>query len=344
MSRPRRALVTGIRGQDGAYLAKTLLDEGYEVFGADRRNSDSTHWRMRRLGIEERVPVLYMDLTEFSNILRVLEDVRPDEIYNLAAQSFVAVSFDQPMVTTQVNATGVLHVLEAIRSVLPEARFYQASSSEMFGRVREIPQTEATPFHPRSPYGVSKAYAHWITVNFREAHGLHASSGICFNHESPLRGTEFVTRKITRAVARIQTGQQERISLGNLDARRDWGFAGDYARGMWQMVQQAEADDYVLATGVSHSVREFVEAAFEAVGERIDWDGEGLEERGRDAAGHVRVVIDPAFRRPAEVDLLLGDATKAKDKLGWKPTLSFESLVTLMVEDDCKAVRGEVPS
>ncbi len=344
MSRARRALVTGIRGQDGAYLAQTLLDEGYEVFGADRRNGDSTHWRMRRLGIEDHVRVLYMDLTEFSNILRILEEVRPDEIYNLAAQSFVAASFDLPMVTTQVNANGVLHLLEAIRTALPEARFYQASSSEMFGRVRETPQNESTPFYPRSPYGVSKAYAHWITVNFREAHGLHASSGICFNHESPLRGIEFVTRKITRAVARIDAGEQQQIALGNLEARRDWGFAGDYTRGMWQMVQQPEGDDYVLATGVSHSVREFVEAAFEAVGERIEWDGEGVEERGRVADGTVRVTIDPTLRRPTEVDVLLGDATKARNQLGWKPTLSFESLVALMVEDDCKAVRGELPS
>lgn len=344
MSASRRALITGIRGQDGAYLARTLLEEGYDVFGADRRNGDSTHWRMRRLGIEDDVQVLYMDLTEFSNILRVFEEVRPDEIYNLAAQSFVAASFDLPMVTTQVNANGVLHLLEAMRTVLPEARFYQASSSEMFGRVRETPQTETTPFHPRSPYGVSKAYGHWITVNFREAHGLHASSGICFNHESPLRGVEFVTRKITRAVARIDAGEQQLISLGNLDAQRDWGFAGDYARGMWQMVQQPEADDYVLATGVSHSVREFVEAAFDAIGEQIEWDGEGLDERGRNRAGVERVRIDPAFRRPAEVDLLLGDASKAKNVLGWKPTLSFESLVALMVDDDRKAVRGEVPS
>ena len=343
MSRPRRALVTGIRGQDGAYLAKTLLDEGYEVYGADRRNSDSTHWRMRRLGIEERVRVLYMDLTEFSNILRVLEDVRPDEIYNLAAQSFVAVSFEQPMVTTQVNAAGVLNLLEAVRSTVPEARFYQASSSEMFGQVRETPQRETTPFHPRSPYGVSKAFGHWITVNYREAHNLHATSGILFNHESPLRGAEFVTRKISLGVATIREGRQECVALGNLDARRDWGFAGDYMRGIWQMLQQPEAGDYVLATGESHSVREFAVEAFAAAGYEIEWEGEGLETRGRDQHGAVRVIVDKALYRPAEVDWLRGDATKARERLGWEPRMSFRELVATMVEEDRKFVRCEVP-
>ncbi len=241
MSRAPRALITGIRGQDGAYLAQTLLERGYEVCGADRRNSDSTHWRLRRLGIEDHVRVIYMDLTEYSNILRVLDDIQPDEIYNLAAQSFVGASFEQPLVTTQVNVIGVLHLLEAIRTLSLHVPFYQASSSEMFGRVRETPQNELTPFHPRSPYGVSKVYGHMITVNYREAHGLKASSGIAFNHESPLRGTEFVTRKITLGVARIKARKQERIALGNLDARRDWGFAGDYARGMWQILQQPVA-------------------------------------------------------------------------------------------------------
>lgn len=343
MSRPRRALITGIRGQDGAYLAKTLLDEGYEVFGADRRNSDSTHWRMRRLGIEEHVRVLYMDLTEYSNILRVLEQVRPEEVYNLAAQSFVGVSFEQPMVTTQANAVGVLNLLEAVRSAVPESRFYQASSSEMFGQVRETPQRETTPFHPRSPYGVSKAFGHWITVNYREAHKLHATSGILFNHESPLRGAEFVTRKISLGVAAIREGRQEYIALGNLDTRRDWGFAGDYMRGVWQMLQQPQPDDYVLATGTSHSVREFATEAFGVAGYEIEWEGEGVDTRGRDREGRVRVVVDKSFYRPAEVDELRGDASKARERLGWQPESSFSELVATMVDEDRKLVRGEVP-
>ena len=257
----KTALITGIRGQDGAYLARCLLDKGYEVWGADRRSGDATHWRVKRLGIQDEIRRTYMDLLEYSNVLRTLEKVQPDEVYNLAAQSFVSASFDQPIVTTMVNAQGVLHMLEAIRTVNPKTRFYQASTSEMFGKVRESPQTELTPFHPRSPYGVSKVYGHWITVNYRESYGSHACSGILFNHESPLRGEEFVTRKVSLSAARIARGQQDKLVLGNLEASRDWGFAGEYVDGMWRMLQREQPDDYVLATGETHTVREFLDLA-----------------------------------------------------------------------------------
>lgn len=332
----KTALVTGIRGQDGAYLARFLLHKGYDVWGADRRSGDATHWRAKRLGIESDIRHIYMDLLEYSNVLRTLDRVQPDEIYNLAAQSFVSASFEQPIVTTTVNAIGVLHVLESIRTVNPKIRFYQASSSEMFGKVREIPQNEMTPFHPRSPYGVSKLFGHWIAINYRESYGTYACCGVLFNHESPLRGEEFITRKISLAAARISRGLQEKVVLGNLEARRDWGYSAEYVEGMWMMLQQQEADDYVLATGESHSIREFAELAFSRVGVPIEWEGEGVDARGFDGNGVVRVEVSPEFYRPAEVDALLGDASKAKRQLGWKPRTTFQALVDLMVDADLK--------
>lgn len=333
----KRALITGIRGQDGAYLAKNLLEKGYEVFGADRRSGDTTFWRLNESGISGDVKILYMDLLELTNILRVIEKVKPDEVYNLAAQSFVGTSFDQPIITSDINAMGVMRLLEAVRIAAPEARFYQASTSEMFGKVQEIPQSENTPFHPRSPYGVAKLYAHWATINYRESWGMYACSGILFNHESPLRGMEFVTKKITMAVAAIRKGKQKNVVLGNLDAKRDWGFAGDYVEGMRLMLQQDEADDYVLATGETHSIREFVEEAFRYIDADIEWDGEGVNEKGIDKkTGQVMVEVSPDFYRPAEVDLLIGTPLKAKEKLGWEPKVKFRELVRMMVEWDLK--------
>lgn len=331
----KRALVTGILGQDGAYLAKLLLEQGYEVVGGVRRASSLNTWRLDELGITEQVRLEAFDLLELGNLLRLMERIQPDEVYNLAAQSFVGVSFEQPMLTSDVDGLGVTRLLEAIRIYNPRTRFYQASTSEMFGRVREVPQTELTPFHPRSPYGVAKAYAHYMTVNYREAYGMHASSGILFNHESPLRGPEFVTRKITLGLARIKHGRQQRLELGNLNAHRDWGFAGDYVHGMWLMLQQPEGDDYVLATGRSHAVRDFVAAASEALGLHLRWEGEGQDERGVDAgSGQTRVAISPEFYRPAEVDELMGDATRAREALGWQHTLTFEALVETMARAD----------
>lgn len=333
----KRALITGIRGQDGAYLARLLLEEGYQVIGADRRNGEGSNWRLKELGCADDVQMVYMDLLELTNIIRTLEKYRPDEVYNLAAQSFVATSFDQPLLTSNVNALGVMRLLEAIRLVNPKIRFYQASTSEMFGRVREVPQTENTPFHPRSPYGVAKLYAHWATVNYREAYDLYACSGILFNHESPLRGLEFVTRKITRAVAEIHAGKRETLVLGNINAKRDWGHAEDYVAGMYLMMQQQQPDDYVLATGDSRSVREFVETAFRTAEVDIAWQGDGVDEIGicRET-GKTRVTISPDFYRPAEVDVLLGSAAKAESRLGWKPKISFSELVQLMVEADTR--------
>jgi GDPmannose 4,6-dehydratase len=331
----KRALITGILGQDGAYLARHLLEQGYEVFGGFRRNASLDTWRMDKLGVSDDVRFLPLDLLEITNIARVIETVRPDELYNLAAQSFVSASFEQPILTTEVDAVGTARILECLRSAQPECRFYQASTSEMFGKVKEIPQSEATPFYPRSPYGAAKLYAHWITVNYREAFGLHTASGILFNHESPLRGAEFVTRKITMGLARIHHGRDEPIRLGNLDAKRDWGFAGDFVKGMWLMLQQPEGDDYVLATGETHSVREFADGAAAAIGFDIDWRGEAESTEGVDrTTGRVLVKVDPEFYRPAEVDLLLGDAAKAREKLGWQPEVSFEQLIEMMVRAD----------
>ncbi|HKP62017.1 MAG TPA: GDP-mannose 4,6-dehydratase [Polyangiales bacterium] len=337
----RTALITGIRGQDGAYLAQLLLGKGYSVVGADRRSGETTHWRLKRLGIGSDLRIAYCDLQEYSNVLRTLQDVRPDEVYNLAAQSFVKASFDQPIVTSQVNAIGVLHLLEAIRTVNPDIRFYQASTSEMFGKVRETPQTELTPFHPRSPYGVSKLYGHYIAVNYRESYQTFACSGLLFNHESPLRGAEFVTRKISLGVAAVARGRAQKLVLGNLDAKRDWGYAPEYVEGMWRMLQQKEASDYVLATGETHSVREFVDRAFEIVEMPLRWEGEGEHERARDRAGNIRVELSSDYHRPAEVDYLVGDASKARTDLDWKPRTTFAKLVEIMVRADLEHAAGD---
>jgi GDPmannose 4,6-dehydratase len=312
----KSALITGISGQDGSYLAEHLLEQGYRVFGLMRRLSAPNAWRIAHL--EDRVTILQADLLDQLSLIKAVERAEPDEFYNLAAMSFVPASWDQPMLTGEFNSQGVTRCLEAIRRVNPSIRFYQASSSEMFGKVREVPQTELTPFHPRSPYGVSKVFGHFITVNYRESYGLFAVSGILFNHESPRRGLEFVTRKVTDGVARIKLGLADTLQLGNLDAERDWGFAGDYVRAMWLMLQQEQPDDYVVAMGVSHSVRELVEVAFGHVG--LDWER------------YVRT--DPGLLRPAEVDQLIGDATKARRRLGWDPTVDFRGLVTMMVDAD----------
>jgi GDPmannose 4,6-dehydratase len=318
----RRALITGITGQDGSYLAELLLDKGYEVFGLNRRLSSSNYWRIEHL--LDRITLIPGDLLDQLSIIRALERSEPDELYNLAAMSFVPASWDQPMLTGEFNSQGVTRVLEAVRVVNPKIRMYQASSSEMFGKVREVPQTELTPFYPRSPYGVSKVFAHYITVNYRESYDLFAVSGILFNHESPRRGLEFVTRKVTDGVARIKLGLQKQLALGNLDAKRDWGFAGDYVRAMWLMLQQDAADDFVIATGQSHSVRDLVDIAFSHAG--LDWQK--------------HVVLDPAFLRPAEVDHLIGDASKAKRELKWEPSVDFGGLVRMMVDADLARLGG----
>jgi GDPmannose 4,6-dehydratase len=335
----KRALITGITGQDGTYLTKILLEKGYEVYGAYRRSASVNHWRLAELGLDEKVKMVPMDLLELTNILRTLDKVKPDEVYNLAAQSFVALSFEQPIYTSDVDAIGVARLLEAIRTIDLKIKFYQASTSEMFGKVQEIPQTEQTPFYPRSPYGVAKLYAHWMTVNYRESYNMYTSSGILFNHESPMRGAEFVTRKITRALARIKAGQQEYLELGNLDASRDWGFAGDYVEGMYLMLQQDEPDDYVLATGETHTVREFVAHAAAVAGIDLNWEGQAEKTQGIDRkTGNAIVRIHSEFYRPAEVELLLGDPAKARNKLGWTPKVSFEELVRMMMEADMRRV------
>ena len=312
----KRALITGITGQDGSYLAELLLENGYEVFGLTRRLSASNYWRIEHL--RDRLTLLPGDLLDQLSLIRVLERVQPTELYNLAAMSFVPASWDQPMLTGEFNSQGVTRVLEAVRVVDPKIRIYQASSSEMYGKVREVPQKESTPFYPRSPYGVSKVFAHYITVNYRESYNLFAVSGILFNHESPRRGLEFVTRKVTDGVARIKLGLANELRLGNRDAERDWGFAGDYVRAMWQMLQQDQPDDYVVATGEAHSVQELVEVAFRHAG--LDWEK--------------YVKTDPAFLRPAEVDQLIGDASKARETFGWTPSVSFDGLVKMMVDAD----------
>jgi len=331
----KKALITGITGQDGAYLAKLLLEKGYEVWGAYRRSASLNLWRLEELGLRDEVKLIPLDLLEYSNIMRALEKVQPQEIYNLAAQSFVALSFEMPLYTADADALGVTRLLEAIRLVNTKIRFYQASTSEMYGKAQQTPQTEQTPFYPRSPYAVAKLYAHWITVNYRESYGIHASSGILFNHESPLRGQEFVTRKITAALARIRYGQQDVLELGNLDAKRDWGFAGDYVEGMWRMLQQESPDDYVLATGETHSVREFVDLAAGVAGFDLVWEGSGEKEQGVDRrTGKVIVRVNPEFYRPAEVELLLGNPEKARSRLGWSPKIGFSALVRMMAERD----------
>ncbi|MBF0135353.1 MAG: GDP-mannose 4,6-dehydratase [Magnetococcus sp. DMHC-1] len=329
------ALITGITGQDGAYLAKLLLEKNYSVFGACRRSSSLNLWRLEELGIKDQVHYVPLELTEFTNILRVIEKVKPDEIYNLAAQSFVHVSFEQPLYTSMVSGMAVLHFLEIIREVNPKIRFYQASTSELYGKVVEIPQSETTPFYPRSPYAVAKLFAHWMVVNYRESYNLHASAGILFNHESPLRGMEFVTRKITAGLARIRHGQQDHLELGNLDALRDWGFAGDYVEGMWRMLQQPQPQDYVLAMGKNNSVREFVEIASRAAGFDLVWEGSEVNTLGRDRkSGRVLVRVNPEFYRPAEVDQLCGNPERARTQMGWHPQVNLTQLVEMMVRAD----------
>lgn len=340
----KKALITGITGQDGAYLADFLLRKDYEVHGIKRRSSSFNTGRVDYLYQDPheediRFFMHYGDLTDSTNLIRIIQEVQPDEIYNLAAQSHVQVSFEAPEYTANSDALGTLRLLEAIRILGMEdkTRFYQASTSEMFGKVQEIPQKETTPFYPRSPYGAAKVYAYWITVNYREAYNMFACNGILFNHESPIRGETFVTRKITRAVARIKLGLQENIYLGNLDSERDWGFARDYVQAMWMMLQQETPEDFVIATGETHSVRKFVEKAFKEIGIEIQWQGSGIEEKGKDkATGKILVHIDPRYFRPTEVDFLLGDPSKAKEKLGWEPKTSFDDLVKMMIKDDIK--------
>lgn len=337
----KSALVTGVTGQDGAYLCELLLKKGYEVYGFLARRGSDTLWRLRELGIEDEVRFLNGDLIDLSSMIRALETSGADEVYNLGAQSFVGASWDQPILTAEVTGVSVVKMLEAIRIVGGDIRFYQASTSEMFGKIQEPIQSEQTPFYPRSPYGVAKLYGHWITVNYRESFGLHASSGILFNHESPLRGEEFVTRKISLGLARIKHGLQDVLELGNLESKRDWGFAGDYVNGMWLMLQQDKPDDYVLATGKSRTVREFVERAAEVAGFNIAWEGTGQNESGVDRhTGKTIVRVNPRYYRPAEVDVLVGDASKAKSKLGWRHNVDFEGLVAMMVEADLRRIAG----
>lgn len=321
----KHALITGATGQDGAYLAKLLLEKDYQVFGLLARRSSDTLWRARELGVAEQIRWLEGDLTDPSSIVRALEKSKATEVYNLGAQSFVATSWDQPILTAQVSGMGALYVLEAIRQVNPSARFYQASTSEMFGLIQAERQDEKTPFYPRSPYGVSKLFAHWATVNYRESFKIHASSGILFNHESPLRGIEFVTRKVTDAVARIKLGKQKELRLGNMDAKRDWGFAGDYVEAMWLMLQQPQPDDYVIATGTSTTVRDMCRIAFRHIG--LNYED--------------YTVVDPRFYRPAEVDVLLGNPAKAKAKLGWRPKTTLQELITMMLDADLRRVQRE---
>jgi GDPmannose 4,6-dehydratase len=331
----KKALITGVSGQDGAYLSKLLLEKGYDVTGAIRRNSQPETARLRKLGVANDIRYVDFDLSEINNINRLIRGTEFDEIYNLAAQSFVGSSWEQPIYAADVNGLGVVRLLDAIRTYTPQTRFYQASTSEMFGLVRAVPQSEDTPFYPRSPYGVAKVYGHFITVNYRESFGVHASSGILFNHESPLRGTEFVTRKITLGLARFARGEHAPVELGNLNARRDWGFAGDYVEGMWRMLQQDGADDYVLATGVTTPIRDFVNFAAETLGLDLDWSGSEDGEQAVDRkTGKVAVKVNPKFYRPAEVELLLGDATKAKTKLGWQPQVGIRELAAMMAKSD----------
>ena len=347
----KTALITGVTGQDGAYLARLLLAKGYNVHGLKRRASSFNTQRVDHIysepqDVHSRFHMHYGDLTDATNLIRIIQEVQPDEIYNLAAQSHVQVSFETPEYTGNSDGLGVLRLLEALRilKMTDRVRFYQASTSEMYGKVQAIPQNETTPFYPRSPYGVAKLYGHWITVNYREAHGIHASSGILFNHESPIRGETFVTRKISMAVAKIREGQQDKLFLGNLDAERDWGFAGDYVEGMWLMLQQPKPDDYVLATGEKHTVREFCQAAFARAGMNLEFRGEGVDEIAIDSnSGREVLAIDPRYFRPTEVELLLGDASKAKRVLNWTPRVSFTELVDMMVDADLAAIQSGVP-
>ncbi len=345
----KTALITGVTGQDGAYLAELLLQKGYVVHGVKRRSASFNTSRIEHLyqdphEPDQRFVLHYGDMTDATNLIRLVQETQPDEIYNLAAQSHVQVSFETAEYTANADALGTLRLLEAIRLLKldEKSRFYQASTSELYGKAQEVPQSETTPFYPRSPYAVAKLYAYWITVNYREAYGLHASNGILFNHESPIRGETFVTRKITRAVAAIDIGFQDRLYLGNLDARRDWGHARDYVDGMWRILQQDAPDDYVLATGEMHSVREFVEAAFAETGVKLSWGGSGADEKGvDDASGRVLVEIDPRYFRPTEVEQLIGNPAKAYERLGWRHTTNFSDLVSEMVREDLKVMAQE---
>lgn len=337
----KTALITGITGQDGAYLVNLLLQKNYKVYGTYRRTSSVNFWRLDELGVDylnnPNLQLVEFDLTDLGSITRLLEKIQPDEIYNLAAQSFVGVSFEQPKTTAEITGIGALNILEAIRQVNPKIKYYQASTSEMFGKVQSIPQNEKTPFYPRSPYGVAKLYAHWITINYRESYNIFGCSGILFNHESPLRGKEFVTRKITDAVARIKLNKQQFLELGNLDAKRDWGFAAEYVEGMWRMLQAEQPDTYVLATNRTETVRSFVEMAFKAVDIGVEWSGSAENEIGKNSqTGEVIVKINQKFYRPAEVDLLIGDYTHAKNKLGWEPKTTLEQLCKMMVDADLR--------
>lgn len=335
----KKAVVTGITGQDGAYLAEFLLGKGYQVFGTYRRTSSVNFWRIRELGIQSHpnLELVEFDLTDLGTSIRLLERAEPDEVYNLAAQSFVAVSFEQPSATAQITGLGALNLLEAIRTVNRNIRFYQASTSEMFGKVQAVPQSELTPFYPRSPYGVAKLFAHWTTINYRESYGIFGASGILFNHESPLRGIEFVTRKVTDAAARIHLGKLDVLELGNLDAERDWGYAKEYVEGMWRMLQARDPDTFVLASGRKRRVRDFVEMAFLAVDRELVWEGQGESEVGRDSkSGTLLVRVSPRFFRPAEVDLLLGDASRARELLGWSANTDLDVLCRMMVQADLK--------
>lgn len=345
----KKALITGVTGQDGAYLSELLLEKGYEVHGIKRRSSLFNTDRIDHLyqdphATDRRFVLHHGDMTDSSSLIRIIQQVQPDEIYNLAAQSHVAVSFEEPEYTANSDALGPLRVLEAIRilGLEKKTRFYQASTSELYGLVQEVPQRETTPFYPRSPYAVAKLYAYWITVNYREAYGIYACNGILFNHESPIRGETFVTRKITRALARIKLGLQERLYLGNLDAKRDWGHARDYVRMQWLMLQQDTPEDYVIATGKQHSVREFVDAAAREIDIRIRWEGQGVEEKGYDQDTDACIVaVDPRYFRPTEVEALLGDPTKARDRLGWTPEVSFDELVSEMMREDLKEAQRD---
>jgi GDPmannose 4,6-dehydratase len=335
----KKAIITGVTGQDGAYLAELLLDKGYTVYGAFRRTASVNFWRIEELGIDQH-PNLHLveyDLTDLSSSIRLLQQTEATEVYNLAAQSFVGVSFDQPITTGDITGLGPVNLLEAIRIVNPKIRFYQASTSEMFGKVQAIPQKEDTPFYPRSPYGVAKLYAHWMTINYRESYDIFGTSGILFNHESPLRGQEFVTRKITNSIARIKLGKQDVLELGNMDAKRDWGFAKDYVDGMWRMLQADEPDTYVLATNRTETVRDFVTLACKAADIQIEWEGEGEAEKAIETStGKTIVAVNPRFYRPAEVELLIGDPSKAREKLGWEPKTTLEELCQMMVEADLR--------
>jgi GDPmannose 4,6-dehydratase len=339
MQTTKKALITGITGQDGAYLAQLLLEKGYQVTGTFRRSSSVNFWRIAELGIEQHpnLNLVEYDLTDLSSSIRLIESTRPDEVYNLAAQSFVGVSFEQPVTTASITGIGAVNLLEAIRIVHPKARFYQASTSEMFGKVQAVPQIESTPFYPRSPYGVAKLYAHWMTVNYRESYGIFGSSGILFNHESPLRGREFVTRKITDSVAKIVLNKLDVLELGNMDAKRDWGYAREYVEGMWRILQADEPDTFVLATNRTETVRDFVSMAFRVANLDVEWKGEGEQETGHCArTGKLLVRVSPKFYRPAEVDLLIGDPSKAQRELGWKAETSLEQLCQMMVDADLR--------